>query len=87
MPNEPDYIVDFGQAGDSAHPNVRHNDRNRSNLDRPWLAVRWQCCGTYSRIYRNQKATSYDGHCPKCGRPVHIKIAPGGTSARFFDAW
>ena len=54
---------------------------------RPWLAVHWRCCGTYSRVYRNKSATAYEGRCPRCGRAVRVAIGPDGTSSRFFEAF
>ena len=53
---------------------------------RPWIAVRWECCSAYSRIYRNARGTAYEGRCPRCLRPVQVRIAPGGTDHRFFTA-
>ncbi|MEM1209838.1 MAG: hypothetical protein AAGI54_11275 [Planctomycetota bacterium] len=53
---------------------------------RPWIAVQWDCCSTYSRIYRNDEGTAYTGRCPKCGRAVSVRVGPGGTDARFFVA-
>ncbi len=57
-----------------------------SHVCRPWIAVRWQCCSVYSRIYRNRTGTAYEGRCPKCGTPAKAMIGPGGTSSRFFEA-
>ena len=83
MSSEPDYIVDIGgiQAG---HPAPA--DKAPPQGDRRWLGVRFECCDVYSRIYRNHKQTAYVGHCPRCGRPVRVRIGPGGTTARFFRA-
>ncbi len=53
---------------------------------RPWVAIRWRCCGAYSRIYRNREGTAYTGRCPRCARPVRLRVGPGGTTARFFEA-
>jgi len=53
---------------------------------RPWVSIRWTCCSTYSRLYRNQDATAYQGACPKCARPVRLRVGPGGTNTRFFEA-
>ncbi len=58
-----------------------------SGQARPWIAIHWRCCSAYSRIYRNAQATAYQGACPRCGRPVRLRVDPAqGTSARFFEA-
>jgi hypothetical protein len=54
---------------------------------RSFLGVNFACCGAYARIYVNPERNAYLGHCPRCGRPVQIKIGPGGTEQRFFTAY
>ena len=54
---------------------------------RSFLGVNFACCGAYARIYPNPERSSYLVHCPRCGRPVQIKIGPGGTEQRFFTAY
>lgn len=78
----PDYIVEIGGASGAATRPVAGENRPT----RPWLAVLWRCCHTYSRVYRNPAGTGYHGSCPRCGRPVSVKIGPGGTRSRFFEA-
>ena len=81
----PDYIVDIG--GLNPREGAPGSDRKSvGQIGRPWLAVRWRCCEVYSRVYRNPEATAYEGRCPTCGRPLSIKVGPGGTDCRFFDA-
>ncbi len=53
---------------------------------RPFLGIRFECCKTYGRIYRNDARTEYTGRCPKCQARVTVPIGEGGTSSRFFNA-
>lgn len=79
MRNRPDYVVDIAglrtpavvSAGGSA---------------RPWIAVRWRCCRTYSRVYRNAAGTAYEGRCPRCLSRVRAAVGAGGVDQRFFEA-
>ncbi len=58
----------------------------RSGGERSWLGIQFDCCGVYVRIYKNKSGTEYAGFCPRCSRPVHVRVGPGGTDARFFSA-
>ena len=50
-----------------------------------YLGVKFECCGTYTRAYRNRQGTAYLARCPRCMQKVTIGIDPQkGTSARFF---
>ncbi len=82
--NGPDYIVDID--GISSSGPASPQDQASSLRGRPWLAIQWKCCGVYSRIYRNKTGTLYEGRCPKCSRPVSVRVGPGGTNHRFFEA-
>jgi hypothetical protein len=78
---EPAYHLDIeGLGGPDAA------DSAATLRGRPWIGIHFDCCGTYTRIYRNPEGTAYNGFCPRCGRKVRLKVGPGGTDARFFVA-
>jgi hypothetical protein len=52
---------------------------------RAFLGVRFRCCGSYARIYKNKDGTAYAGRCPQCMKSVRFKVGEGGTSSRFFE--
>ncbi|KAB2940472.1 MAG: hypothetical protein KJ057_10730 [Phycisphaerae bacterium] len=93
MPQEPDYILDVSRLRASAS-----DDAEAANLarkasgatddpaGRPWIGVRFDCCGVYQRVYRNPEGTAYVGRCPRCGREARARVGPSGVSARFFVA-
>jgi hypothetical protein len=53
-------------------------------IGQPFLQVEFACCNTYQRIYRSRDGASYQGRCPRCGKPVKFSIGDCGTSARAF---
>ena len=52
-----------------------------------FLGLKFTCCGVYSRVYVNHDGTAYEGRCPKCLKPVKLKIGEGGTDNRFFEVF
>jgi uncharacterized paraquat-inducible protein A len=53
---------------------------------RPFIGVHFKCCNVYARIYLNRLGTAYFGHCPRCTRSLTVKVAKGGSRARFWQA-
>ncbi|MGB0766660.1 MAG: hypothetical protein ACPGYV_03000 [Phycisphaeraceae bacterium] len=83
MRSGPDYILKID--GLATH-RPRQEATDAPGVGRPWIAVNWQCCSVYSRIYRNRVGNAYEGRCPKCGTQARASIGPGGTNSRFFNA-
>jgi hypothetical protein len=52
--------------------------------NRPFLGIHFTCCQVYSRIYMNAQGAAFEGRCPRCARPVTVRIGPDGTDSRFF---
>jgi len=80
--SDPPYHLDIeglsgGEDGDPAQTSLR---------GRPWVGIRFDCCGVYARVYRNTDGTMYRGICPRCLRRVTLRVGSGGTDARFFAA-
>ncbi len=89
--SRPDYILDIKGLPRSAGNGHRQGAMTQAPADsalrgRPWLAIHWKCCHTYSRIYRNAAGTAYAGRCPMCGKALRVMVGEGGTDARFFEA-
>jgi len=84
--SEPRDIVDISGLGQPRDRPRGTRSRPGGGTRRPWIAMKWKCCGAYSRIYRNRDATAYEGRCPKCAKHVRVPIGPGGTNQRFFEA-
>ena len=66
---------------DDVKNRYQSNDKPAS---RPFLGIMFECCSVYARIYKNKEGTAYEGHCPKCMKPIRIRVGKGGSSNRFF---
>lgn len=77
MPSDPrDYKLDLS--------GIPPADAQPSGAARPFIGVKFACCGAYQRLYRDADGRHYRGRCPRCGRPVTFAVGEGGTDARFF---
>jgi hypothetical protein len=85
MASDPrDYKLHLSGSGDVTPANTPA-PRASANA-RPFLSVHFACCGAYQRVYRAAGGTTYEGRCPRCGRPVKFVVGEGGTSSRTFVA-
>jgi hypothetical protein len=83
MGEDQDYILDLGGQRDRQASSAGDASGKTS---RPYISVHFDCCGVYTRVYRNQEGTAYVGWCPKCAKKVSVKIGSEGTNCRFFRA-
>lgn len=81
MGDEPAYRLEIDglDDGDDA-------ESSPGQTKRPWIGIRFDCCGAYTRVYRNAEGNAYEGQCPRCGKKVRLRVGDGGTDARFFVA-
>lgn len=70
----PDHGADA--ASESAHTESR----------RCWIGIHFECCGVYTRVYRDPAAPEYEGRCPRCGCRVTLRVGPDGVNSRIFRA-
>ncbi len=68
-------------------PDSDQESRANSRVGRRFLGVTFACCDIYARIYINKDETAYEGRCPRCCKPLQLRIGPGGVDARFFTAY
>lgn len=59
---------------------------NRDGSASRFLMIWFRCCHAYGRLTRNRAGTRYEGRCPRCGSPVSVRVGPGGTDRRMFEA-
>ena len=82
MSDEPDYYLEI----DGIDGEDEADSDSAGGSGRKWIGVRFECCGVYSRIYKNRRGDAYEGACPRCLRKIHVGIGEGGTDSRFFIA-
>ena len=62
------------------------NDRETPKAKgRAFVGITFECCSVYRRIYLNADQSAFAGACPKCGKPVRIRVGPGGSKSRFWS--
>ncbi len=86
MADDSSYILDISGLGGGDDSATDSGGAPDPSGGRNWIGVQFDCCGAYLRIYRNRQGTAYEGYCPRCSRPVRVKIGPGGSEHRLFRA-
>ncbi|MBN2563781.1 MAG: hypothetical protein JXQ75_22920 [Phycisphaerae bacterium] len=84
MPDESGYHIDVVSAVDGGEAGV--TEPRQAARQRPWVGIHFECCDTYARIYRDTDAAKYEGHCPRCGRGITLRVGPDGVDSRIFRA-
>jgi hypothetical protein len=80
--SDPDYFLDIKDLGEEGQRSIPAP----TGTGRPWVGIRFECCGVYTRVYRNSEGTAYLGYCPRCLKKVRLAVGPGGINSRFFKA-
>ena len=75
------------QKSGTKNENPPFQDDSDNEAKKKYLGLKFSCCGVYSRVYVNRDGTAYEGRCPKCLKPVKLKIGEGGTDSRFFEVF
>lgn len=70
--------------GEAAAPVQSPGTRPANDDHRPFIGLEFACCKTYSRVYANAEHTAFVGRCPRCAKPVQIRISPDGQPGQFF---
>ena len=66
---------------------MTEDHENHTKRDRPFIGVRFDCCGVYQRIYRDPDQLYYSGRCPKCLKTLRVEVDPkNGKAVRFLKA-
>ena len=56
-------------------------DKKPGAEKRAHLGIHFRCCNVYGYVYKNKDGTAYTGRCPRCGRPLRVKISQDGTGS------
>lgn len=83
-----DYVLDLSSQGKAPPTETPANVPPPPGTagGRPHLSILFRCCNVYAPIYRTADEKAYAGNCPRCARPVRVKIGPGGSTSRVFIA-
>jgi hypothetical protein len=79
-------LVDVFDTGESPSFGNGRSRGNDSDPARVWIGVYYECCETYSRVYRKKSEMAYRGRCPKCGMAINVRVGPHGVSSRILIA-
>lgn len=78
--------VDIDGLRDPDDRDDASTNRRPSGSDRKFLMIWFRCCHVYGRLTRDPDGARYAGRCPRCAATVSVRIGPGGTDRRVFEA-
>lgn len=62
-------------------------EQTKNEQSKPYIGVLFECCGVYSRIYREHHEMRYEGRCPKCLKALSVQVdASKGVAAHQLKA-
>ena len=77
-------------AGEQLDLSSSADDDPRGRTGRPGRVLFSAC--TFAAATSTRASTlareraAYHGHCPRCSRPLLVRIGPNGSDSRFFEA-
>jgi|GEM_PF-878201 len=81
-----DLLVDAAYPAGHARPATSQGQTPAGDeaSERPFIGLEFACCNAYARVYANPEQTAFVGRCPRCARPVQLRISPDGQPGQFF---
>jgi hypothetical protein len=86
MEEDADYIVEISGQPPVSGPFLEPKAATALHK-KPYVSIEFVCCNAFARVYINDCQDAYEGRCPKCLKPLKLKIGAGGTDSRTFKAY
>jgi len=86
MDEDSDYIVEISGQAPVSGPFLESKE-GAERHKKSYVSIEFVCCNVFARVYINDRQDAYEGRCPKCLKPLKLKVGPGGTDSRTFKAY